>query len=99
MCTIITQSSQPIKIQNEHLLLYIILYNFLAGHNKPGSNLVSTKLSKNSRATLKTIRNACSKSHYRSDLEDVAVRRAAALLRSQRPTAAVQKRRTRKKQT
>ncbi|XP_046843980.1 60S ribosomal protein L28-like [Xenia sp. Carnegie-2017] len=69
------------------------------GHNKPGSNLVSTKLSCNSRATLKCIRNACGKSHYRSDLEDAAVRRAAALLRSQRPTAVVQKRRTRKKQT
>ena len=69
------------------------------GHNKPGSNLVSNKLSKNSRATLKSIRNACSKSHYRGDLEDAAIRRAAAIIRSQRPTAAVQKRRTRKKQS
>ncbi|CAB4029552.1 60S ribosomal L28, partial [Paramuricea clavata] len=69
------------------------------GHNKPGSNLVSNKLSKNSRASLKSIRNACGKSHYRGDLEDAAVRRAAAFIRSQRPTAAVQKRRTRKKQS
>ena len=67
--------------------------------NKPSSTLVTAKMSKNSRATLKNVRNFCRKSYYRRDLEDAAVRRASAILRSQRPITAVQKRRTRKKQT
>lgn len=71
----------------------------ISGQNKPSSSLVSTKLTKNSRATLKTVKNTCGKNHYRSDLEDAAMRRTAAILRSQKPSATMQKRRTRKKQS
>ncbi|WP_411027207.1 60S ribosomal protein L28, partial [Salmonella sp. s54925] len=78
----------------------IVVQKKKRGQHKPASSLVSTKLTQNSRATLKTVRNACTNNHYRSDLEDVAMRRAAALLRSQRPTTgSVHKRRTRKKQS
>jgi len=65
--------------------------------NKPAKVLSKVTLTSNSRRTVKTIKNLCGKSFYRQDLEDAAVRRASAILRSQRATTGVQKKRTRRK--
>ncbi|XP_073242040.1 large ribosomal subunit protein eL28-like [Porites lutea] len=65
--------------------------------NKPPKNLTKVTLASDSRRTVKTIKNLCGKNFYRQDLEDAAVRRACAILRSQRTTTGVQKKRTRRK--
>lgn len=70
---------------------------YLADVNKPAKVLSKVTLTSNSRRTVKTIKNLCGKSFYRQDLEDAAVRRASAILRSQRATTGVQKKRTRRK--
>ena len=69
----------------------------LSDANKPSKVLNKVSLTNGSRSSIKTIRNQCRKNHYRADLEDAAVRRASAILRSQRPTAGVQKNRSRRK--
>ncbi|XP_068721706.1 large ribosomal subunit protein eL28-like [Montipora capricornis] len=65
--------------------------------NKPAKNLAKVTLAKHSRHTVKTIKNFCGKNFYRRDLQDAAVRRACAILRSQRATPVVQKKRRRGK--
>lgn len=65
--------------------------------NKPSKNKTKVALASNSRRSIKTIKNLCGKNFYRQDLEDAAVRRACAILRSQRATTGVQKKRTRRK--
>ncbi|KAL9987864.1 hypothetical protein ACROYT_G002237 [Oculina patagonica] len=65
--------------------------------NKPAKVNSKVTLAGDSRRTVKTIKNLCGKNLYRQDLEDAAVRRACAILRSQRATTGVQKKRTRRK--
>ena len=70
----------------------------LADANKPAKVTSKATLTGDSRRTVKTIKNLCGKNYYRQDLEDAAVRRACAILRSQRATTTgVQKKRTRRK--
>ena len=70
----------------------------LADANKPAKVNSKVTLAGDSRRTVKTIKNLCGKNYYRQDLEDAAVRRASAILRSQRATTTgVQKKRTRRK--
>merc|ERR1711894_114295 len=54
-------------------------------------------LSKDSRRALKAVKNLCQKNYYRQDLMDAAMRRASLILRSQKPTVGVQKKRSRRK--
>lgn len=70
---------------------------FLADANKPSKVTSKVTLARDSRRTIKTIKNLCGKNYYRQDLEDAAVRRACAILRSQRTGTGVQKNRTRRK--
>jgi len=52
---------------------------------KPAKNYTRVELKGNSRGTLKTIGQSLFKGRYRQDLKMCAVRRASALLRSQKP--------------
>merc|ERR1712115_287376 len=62
---------------------------------KSKGQLTSTTLSRGGRRTIKTIRAATAGSYYRPDLTDSAVRKASAILRSQK-NKNVAKRRSRK---
>jgi len=52
---------------------------------KPAKNYKRTELKRNSRSTIKTISRTLFSGRYRKDLKMCAVRRACALLRSQKP--------------
>jgi len=52
---------------------------------KPAKNYTRVELKGNARATLKTIRRTMLNGKYRPDLKMCAVRRASAILRSQKP--------------
>ncbi|KAG7171840.1 60S ribosomal protein L28-like [Homarus americanus] len=52
--------------------------------NKPGKNLVKTTIKAGPRRALNSIRRFIKFNHYRKDLKKAALRRASAILRSQR---------------
>lgn len=52
---------------------------------RPGKTYNKVELKKGGRKTLATIRNSIRKSRYRKDLKMAAVRRASAILKSQKP--------------
>merc|ERR1712227_547845 len=52
---------------------------------RPGKSMNHTELKSDSRKTLTTIRNTIRKGRYRKDLKMAALRKASALLRSQKP--------------
>jgi len=52
---------------------------------KPAKNYTRTELKRNSRKTIKTISRTLFNGRYRKDLKMCAIRRASALLRSQKP--------------
>uniref|UniRef100_A0A2K5PAA5 Large ribosomal subunit protein eL28 n=1 Tax=Cebus imitator TaxID=2715852 RepID=A0A2K5PAA5_CEBIM len=56
-----------------------------SGQLKPAISYVQTTISKNARATLSSIRHVVRKNKYRPDLRMAAVRRASAILSSQKP--------------
>lgn len=62
---------------------------------KSKGRLTNTTLSRGGRRTIKTIRAATAGSHYRPDLTDSAIRKASAIIRSQK-NKNVAKRRSRK---
>lgn len=51
---------------------------------KPTKSLVKVPLTHSAGRTIKTIKNFCNRNRYRRDLKTVALRRASAILRSQR---------------
>merc|ERR1712062_15636 len=53
--------------------------------NKPAKSMSRVELKKGSRRALSTIRNFTGKNRYRKDLKMAALRRASAILRSQKP--------------
>ncbi|KAL5012545.1 hypothetical protein ScPMuIL_011096 [Solemya velum] len=57
------------------------------GLRKPNKNYTRIEMKKNSRRTLAAIRKTIKSNRYRKDLKMAAVRRASALLRSQKPVA------------
>ncbi|XP_032297580.1 60S ribosomal protein L28 [Coturnix japonica] len=62
------------------------------GQRKPASSYDRVSIRKNARATLSSIRHMVSKNRYRRDLRMAALRRASAILRSQRPLMVRKKR-------
>uniref|UniRef100_A0A8C2Y617 Large ribosomal subunit protein eL28 n=1 Tax=Coturnix japonica TaxID=93934 RepID=A0A8C2Y617_COTJA len=62
------------------------------GVRKPASSYDRVSIRKNARATLSSIRHMVSKNRYRRDLRMAALRRASAILRSQRPLMVRKKR-------
>merc|ERR1712129_595434 len=55
------------------------------GSRRPGKNITRVELKKHSRRTVATIRSALKANNYRKDLVNPAVRRACAIIRSQKP--------------
>merc|ERR1711970_3112 len=72
----------------------VVVLKKRAGQRKPGKQYEKITVNKNSRATLRSIRHIISKNKYRKDLRMAALRRASAILKSQKPVV-VKKKRTR----
>jgi large subunit ribosomal protein L28e len=64
------------------------------GNPKPSKMYSRRELKKDARRSLTAIRNALKKNKYRSDLKNAALRRASAILRSQKPVGPLRKKRT-----
>ncbi|XP_004397064.1 PREDICTED: 60S ribosomal protein L28-like [Odobenus rosmarus divergens] len=62
------------------------------GLRKPPTSYVRTTINKNARATLSSSRHMIRKNKYRPDLRMAAIRRASAILRSQKPVMVKRKR-------
>ncbi|XP_076454737.1 large ribosomal subunit protein eL28-like [Babylonia areolata] len=63
----------------------VLITKKVTGSRKPGKNINRVELKRDSRRTFRAIRNITRKSGYRKDLSMAAVRRAAAIIKSQRP--------------
>ncbi|KAL1253394.1 hypothetical protein QQF64_018087 [Cirrhinus molitorella] len=62
------------------------------GQQKPANSYEKITINKNSRATLNSVRNIILKNKYRKDLRMAALRRASAILKSQKPVVVKKKR-------
>ncbi|XP_019293438.1 60S ribosomal protein L28 [Panthera pardus] len=72
----------------------VVVMKRRSGQRKPATSYVRTTINKNARATLSSIRHMIRKNKYRPDLRMAAIRRASAILRSQKPVM-VKRRRAR----
>ncbi|XP_032425876.1 large ribosomal subunit protein eL28 [Xiphophorus hellerii] len=72
----------------------VVVLKRRAGQHKPVKSYVKVTINKNSRATLNSLRHIIRKNSYRKDLRMAALRRASAILKSQKPVV-VKKKRTR----
>uniref|UniRef100_A0AAQ5Z5C0 Large ribosomal subunit protein eL28 n=1 Tax=Amphiprion ocellaris TaxID=80972 RepID=A0AAQ5Z5C0_AMPOC len=68
------------------------------GQHKPATSYEKITINKNSRATLNSLRHIIRKNNYRKDLRMAALRRASAILKSQKPVV-IKKKRTRAAKT
>ncbi|KAL0965916.1 hypothetical protein UPYG_G00287810 [Umbra pygmaea] len=71
----------------------VIVLKKRGGYRKPAAAYQKITINKNSRATLNSVRHIIRKNSYRKDLRMAAIRRASAILRSQKPVV-VKKRRS-----
>ncbi|XP_072281498.1 large ribosomal subunit protein eL28 [Pyxicephalus adspersus] len=76
----------------------VVVLKKRAGQRKPATSYEKISINKNARATLNSVRHIISKNKYRRDLRMAALRRASAILRSQKPVV-VKKKRTRAAKT
>ncbi|XP_040181525.1 60S ribosomal protein L28 [Rana temporaria] len=76
----------------------IVVLKKRAGRRKPAKAYEKITINKNSRATLSSLRHIIRKNNYRRDLRMAALRRASAILKSQKPVV-VKKKRTRAAKT
>ncbi|KAM8927205.1 large ribosomal subunit protein eL28 isoform 1-T2 [Pelodytes ibericus] len=76
----------------------VVILKKRAGQRKPVSSYEKITINKNSRATLSSLRHIIRKNNYRKDLRMAALRRASAILKSQKPVV-VKKKRTRAAKT
>ncbi|XP_031433837.1 60S ribosomal protein L28-like [Clupea harengus] len=76
----------------------VVMLKKRAGQRKPANCYEKITVNKNARATLSSLRHIIRKNHYRRDLRMSALRRASAILRSQKPVV-VKKKRTRATKT
>ncbi|KAM9451067.1 large ribosomal subunit protein eL28 [Clarias gariepinus] len=70
----------------------VVVLKKRAGHRKPAKAYEKVTINKNSRTTLNRLRNIIRKNNYRRDLCMAALRRASAILRSQKPVVVKKKR-------
>ncbi|XP_064232812.1 large ribosomal subunit protein eL28-like [Aotus nancymaae] len=70
----------------------VVVMKRRSGQRKPATSYVRTTINKNARATLISIRHVMRKNKYRFDLRMAAIRRASAILRSQKPVIVKRKR-------
>jgi large subunit ribosomal protein L28e len=59
--------------------------------NKPAKNVIETEMKSGGKTTVNKVRSLVGHGRYRKDLKKAALRRAAAILRSQRPLPANRK--------
>uniref|UniRef100_A0AAZ3PLJ7 Large ribosomal subunit protein eL28 n=1 Tax=Oncorhynchus tshawytscha TaxID=74940 RepID=A0AAZ3PLJ7_ONCTS len=71
---------------------------YCSGQRKPATSYEKITINKNSRATLSSLRHIIRKNNYRKDLRMAALRRASAILMSQKPVV-VKKRRSKAAKT
>ncbi|KAK9397522.1 60S ribosomal protein L28 [Crotalus adamanteus] len=76
----------------------VVVLKKRAGQRKPATSYEKITINKNARATLSSLRHIIRKNNYRKDLRMAALRRASAILRSQKPVV-VKKKRTRAPKT
>ncbi|XP_063297408.1 large ribosomal subunit protein eL28-like [Pelobates fuscus] len=76
----------------------VVILKKRAGQRKPATSYEKITINKNSRATLSSLRHIIRKNNYRKDLRMAALRRASAILKSQKPVV-VKKKRTRTAKT
>ncbi|XP_068609502.1 large ribosomal subunit protein eL28 [Brachionichthys hirsutus] len=76
----------------------VVVLKRRAGQHKPVNSYVKVTINKNARATLNSVRHIIRKNNYRKDLRMAALRRASAILKSQKPVV-VKKKRTRAAKT
>ncbi|XP_030624160.1 large ribosomal subunit protein eL28 [Chanos chanos] len=70
----------------------VVILKKRAGQRKPAASYEKITINKNSRATLSSLRNVIRKNNYRKDLRMAALRRASAILKSQKPVVVKKKR-------
>ncbi|XP_031658940.1 large ribosomal subunit protein eL28 [Oncorhynchus kisutch] len=76
----------------------VIVLKKRAGQRKPATSYEKITINKNSRATLSSLRHIIRKNNYRKDLRMAVMRRASAILMSQKPVV-VKKRRSKAAKT
>ncbi|KAL7844859.1 hypothetical protein SRHO_G00233980 [Serrasalmus rhombeus] len=74
----------------------VVILKKRAGQRKPVKSYEKITINKNSRTTLNRLRNIIRKNSYRKDLCMAALRRASAILRSQKPVVVKKRSRTTK---
>ncbi|XP_036444225.1 LOW QUALITY PROTEIN: 60S ribosomal protein L28 [Colossoma macropomum] len=74
----------------------VVILKKRAGQRKPVKSYEKITINKNSRTTLNRLRNIIRKNNYRKDLSMAALRRASAILRSQKPVVVKKRSRTTK---
>nr|AFM86124.1 60S ribosomal protein L28-like protein [Callorhinchus milii] len=72
----------------------VVVLKKRAGQRKPATSYEKITVNKYARATLNSLRHIIRKNNYRRDLRMAAIRRASAILKSQKPVV-VKKKRTR----
>ncbi|XP_064878799.1 large ribosomal subunit protein eL28-like isoform X1 [Oncorhynchus nerka] len=70
----------------------VVVLKKRAGQRKPANSYEKITINKNSRATLSSLRHIIRKSNYRKDLRMAALRRASAILMSQKRVVVVKRR-------
>uniref|UniRef100_A0A2K6GLD3 Large ribosomal subunit protein eL28 n=1 Tax=Propithecus coquereli TaxID=379532 RepID=A0A2K6GLD3_PROCO len=70
----------------------VVVMKRRSSQRKPATSYVRTTINKNARATLCSIRHMIRKNEYRPDLRMAAIRRASAILHSQKPVMVKRKR-------
>ncbi|KAM4801630.1 LOW QUALITY PROTEIN: large ribosomal subunit protein eL28 [Urocitellus parryii] len=63
----------------------VVIMKHRSGQQKPAPSYIQTTISKNTRATLSSIRHRTCKNKYCADLHMAAIHRASAILGSQKP--------------
>ncbi|XP_039570583.1 60S ribosomal protein L28 [Passer montanus] len=70
----------------------VVVLKKRSGQRKPASSYVRVRISRDARGSLRSLRHLISKNRYRRDLRMAALRRASAILRSQKPVVVRKKR-------
>ncbi|XP_069738804.1 LOW QUALITY PROTEIN: large ribosomal subunit protein eL28 [Phaenicophaeus curvirostris] len=70
----------------------VVVLKKRAGQRKPATSYTRVLIRRDARATLSSVRHLISKNRYRRDLRMAALRRASAILRSQKPVVVKKKR-------
>ncbi|XP_008636417.2 PREDICTED: 60S ribosomal protein L28, partial [Corvus brachyrhynchos] len=70
----------------------VVVLKKRSGQRKPATSYVRVRIRRDARGSLRSLRHLISKNRYRRDLRMAALRRASAILRSQKPVVVRKKR-------